>query len=107
MDSKNACEPLLVDYRSRHFVSYLVLHAALKEAMGGSYPQSEELRIRNAVWRMVVENDIPFSIAKSFADEHMASSRKRVFGNKLVLDSWWNAMQYNLKNGRHRKEPTR
>jgi hypothetical protein len=94
----------LIDIESPHFVPFVVLSAALKESMGGSYPPSEEISITNGIWRMVVENSIPLSVAKSFADEKRASSRKRVFENKLVLDSWWSAMQYNTKN-RLRREP--
>ena len=70
----------------------------------GGYPPSEEVAITNGLWRLIEENNIPFSVAKVFADEKRASSRKRVFENKLVLDSWWAAMQYNTKK-RLRREP--
>jgi hypothetical protein len=102
--TKPTCEQpgSLIDIHSPYFVSFVVLSSALKETMGG-YPPSEEVAITNAIWRMVVENNIPFSVAKTFADEKKSCSRKRVFENKLVLDSWWAAMQYTVKNSFRRK----
>jgi hypothetical protein len=93
----------LIDIRSHYFVSYLVLHSALKEMMGGSFPPGQETAISNAVWCMTVDNQIPFSQAKAFADEKRSSSKKRFFTNRIILDSWWENAKWNMKNRMRRK----
>ena len=35
----------------------------------GGYPPSEEVSITNGLWRLIEANNIPFSVAKVFADE--------------------------------------
>jgi hypothetical protein len=94
----------LIDIQSPYFASFVVLSAALKEAMGGSYPPAEEVSITNGIWRMVVENEMPFSTAKAFADEKSVLGRKRYYTNRLILNTFWEQAKWNTKN-RMRREP--
>ena len=94
----------LIDIQSPYFASFVVLSSALKEAMGGSYPPAEEVSITNGLWRTVVENEMPFSTAKAFADEKSALGRKRYHTNRLILDTFWEQAKWNTKN-RMRREP--
>ena len=103
--AKPVCEQpgSLIDIQSPYFVSFIVLSSALKEMMGG-YPLSEEVAITNGIWRLIEENNIPFSVAKVFADEKRASSRRRYYTNRLILDSVVGECAMETKN-RLRREP--
>lgn len=94
----------LIDIQSPYFVSFVVLNRILKEMMGGSYPPDEKQNIENGLWRTIVENEMPFSTVKAFADEKSTLGRKRYHTNRLILDTFWEQAKWNVKN-RMRREP--
>jgi hypothetical protein len=94
----------LIDILSPYFVSFVVLNRILKEMMGGSYPPDEKQNIENGLWRMIAENEMPFSTVKAFADEKSTLGRKRYYTNRLILDTFWEQAKWNVKN-RLRREP--
>ena len=87
----------LIDIKSEHFVTYVVLHSCLKHKLlepNGAYDPAQETALKNSIWRMIEQDGITLAQAMKFAE-----SKPRPVPKKSPLDAWYGAWQYGIEKG--------